>query len=52
MENVIVVDRDGKDNTIAPLEPYLLLWGCQSCQSAVRKTVLNKGYNELELKKP
>jgi hypothetical protein len=51
-ENVIVVDRDEKDNTIAPLKLYLLLLGCPNCQSAVRKSVLNEGHNELELKKP
>jgi len=52
MENVIVVDPDEKNNTIAPLKLYFLLLGCLSCQSAVRRTVLNKGHNELELKKP
>jgi hypothetical protein len=51
-ENVIVVDRDEKHNTVAPLKLYFLLLGCPSCQSAVRKTVLNKGHNELEFKKP
>lgn len=50
MENVIVVDRDEKDNTIAPLKLYLLVLRYSSCQSAVRKTVVNKGHNELELK--
>lgn len=47
-----MVDRDEKDITIAPLKLYFLLQGCPSCQSAVRKTVLNKEHNELELKKP
>jgi hypothetical protein len=52
MENVIMVERDEKDNTVTPLKLYFLLLGCQSCQSAVRKTALNEGQNELELKKP
>lgn len=52
MEIVILVDRDEKDNAIAALKLYLLLLGCPSRQSAVRKAVLNKGHNELELKKP
>jgi hypothetical protein len=52
MENVIMVDRDEKDDTVAPLKLYFVLLGFPSCQSAVRKTVLNEGQNELELKKP
>ena len=47
-----MVDRDEKHNTVAPLKLYFLLLGFLSCQSVVRKTVLNKGQNELELKKP
>jgi len=41
-----------KGNTIALLKLYFLLLECPSCQSAVRKIVLNKGHSELELKKP
>jgi len=52
MENVIVVNRDEKDNTIAPLKLSFLLLGYPNCHLAVRKTVLIKGHNELELKNP
>jgi hypothetical protein len=36
VEKVIVVDRDGKDNTIEPLKLYFVLLGCPSRQSAVK----------------